>query len=465
MMTMRWICCVLGIAVILPGSGVAEEAVLFRFSRPINVVGQAQEEWFSVLLDSDVYAATRDSFPDLRVLDAGDRLVPFLIRRVSEPRTEQVRKIWTAVNPTLMPLDNNGMEIRIILKPEDPSPLALNFVTPLQNFEQQVRVFSTAEGTESMLVDGVLIFDYSQFMDVRRTEVVLPPTSAREFRIVIDALTSDQESQLLELTRSLRGDAEDIRTEKTTIQRRPFRIDRIDLWTEQADKIVHADKVQPWPVTDLKVTQDSEENQTLVEFVSRREPLTELTIVTGSRNFSRHAVLQIFDDKSANHADLKTIADTTISQFQLRDFQEEHLTIRLPETRRDSLRLVLDNGDSPALSIDAVNAFGHQDEVVFLGKPDQNVRLVYGSETAQPPNSDTVALMTALARGIQPVTATLGVQSAIAGSGAQKPVDVKSLLNNPFLMGSVIGILVILLGWGLYQASRRIDQMPHGDAE
>jgi len=465
MMTMRWICCILAISVILPGPGVAEEAVLFRFSRPIQMVGQSQEELFSVLLDSDVYAATRDSFPDLRVLDADDRLVPFLIRRVSESRTELVRTLWTAVNPALMPLDNSGMEIHIILKPEDPSPLGLNFVTPLQNFEQQVQVFSTADGTESMLVDGGLIFDYSQFMDVRRTEVLLPPTSAREFRIVIDALTSDQESQLLELTRSLRGNAEEVRTEKTMFQRRPFRIDRIDLWTEQVEKIGHADKVQPWPVTDLKVTQDSERNQTRVEFASRREPLTELTIVTGSRNFSRHAVLQIFDDKSAKHSELETIADTTISQFQLRDIQEEHLTVRLPETRRDYLRLVLDNGDSPALSIDAVNAFGHQYEVAFLGKPDQNVRLVYGSDTAQPPNSDTVALSTALARGIRPVTATLGVQSAIAGSGAPKTVDVKSLLNNQFVMGAVIGILVILLGWGLYQASRRIDQMPRGDAE
>lgn len=465
MMTMRWICCVLGIAVLVPGSVVAEEAESFRYSRPIQMVGPAQEELFSVLLDSDVYAATRDSFPDLRVLDDEDRLVPFLIRRVSEARTEQVRKFWTAVNPTLRPLDNNGMEIRIILKPEDPSPLGLNFETPLQNFEQQVQVFAIADGTESMLVDGGLIFDYSQFMDVRRTEVVLPPTSAREFRIVIDALTSDQESQLLELTRSLRGNAEDVRTETTTIQRRPFRIDRIDLWTEKAEKVGQADKVLPWPVTDLKVTQDSEENQTLVEFASRREPLTELTIVTSSRNFSRHAVLQILDDSSASHSDFETIAETTISQFQLRDIQEEHLTIRLPETRREYLRLVLDNGDSPALSIDAVNAIGHQYEVVFLGKPDQNVRLVYGSDTAQPPNSDTVALTTALAKGIRPVTATLGVQSAIAGSNAPKPVDMKNLLNNPYVMGAVIGILVILLGWGLYQASHRIDQMSREDTE
>ena len=52
--------------------------------------------------------------------------------------------------------------------------------------------------------------------------------------------------------------------------------------------------------------------------------------------------------------------------IQLRDFQQEHLTVHLPKIQRDYLRLVLDDGDSPALSIDAVNAFGHQDQVVFL---------------------------------------------------------------------------------------------------
>ena len=47
--------------------------------------------------------------------------------------------------------------------------------------------------------------------------------------------------------------------------------------------------------------------------------------------------------------------------IQLRDFQQEHLTVHLPKIQRDYLRLVLDDGNSPALSIDAVNAFGHQD--------------------------------------------------------------------------------------------------------
>lgn len=463
MTEMRSIFCVLWIGVMLSVTSVAEDAS-FRFSRPIQAESPAQEELFAVPLDSDVYAATSDSFPDVRVFDAEDKLVPFLIRVVSETRTEKVRKVWAAKDPALKPLENNGMEIRIALKAEDPSPLGLSFATPLQNFEQQVRVFATADGIESPLVDGALIFDYSQFMDVRRTEVTLPPTTAREFRIVVDALTADQESQLLELTRSLRGDAEDGRTETTTIQRRPFRIDQIDLWTEQAEEIRQVDIVRPWPVTDVKVTQDAEQKQTLVELESLSEPLTKLTIITSSKNFSRHVQVQVEDDSGAGPK-WKTIADTTVSQFQLRDFQEEHLTISLEETRCSRLRLLLDNRDSPELTIEGIEAVGHQHEVVFLGKPDQETRLVYGSDVAEPPKHDTVALTTALAKGIRPVPAKLGVQAAIVNSGSGQSVHMKSLLNNPLALGAVIGVLVIALGWGLFQASRRIDQMPRGDAD
>ena len=447
---------------ILPACGIADEPAAFRFTRPIQVEGLTQEELIAVSLDSEVFAATRDGFPDLRVVGADEKLVPFLIRSATETRTQKVRKSWTATDPALKPLENNGMEIRIELKPTDPQPVGLRFETPLQNFEQQVRIFATVDGTESTLVEEALIFDYSKFMDVRRTEVILPATTARAFRIVIDSLTSEQESQLLVMTRSITGGDESGRTEQTAIQRRPFRIDRIELWTEEADHSHQADVVQAWPVTDLKVTSDAEHQQTVAEFTSRREPLTGLRIRTSSRNFSRHATIQIRTE-SGNDVKWLTIAASTISQFQLRNLQEEHVTICLPETRHDRLRLVIENGDSPELAIDAVEAVGLQYEVVFLAAPDMQCRLMYGSASADAPSHDTAALNMALTNNISPIAATLGPQSVIQESAIVKPVELKSLLNNPIVLGAIVGGLVIVLGWGLYQASRRIERMPPDD--
>jgi hypothetical protein len=36
-------------------------------------------------------------------------------------------------------------------------------------------------------------------------------------------------------------------------------------------------------------------------------------------------------------------------------------------------------------------------------------------------------------------------------------------LNNPLLLGVVIGVLVVVLAWALYRAARRMDQGP-GDS-
>ena len=361
-------------------------------------------------------------------------------------------------------MESNGLEIRITLDKDDPSPMGIRFITPLKDFEQQVRIFAIVDGTESTLVDAALIFDYSKFMDVRRTEVAIPSSTSREFRIVIEALTSDQESQLMELTRSFRNDAEDRRTEKITIQRRPFRIDRIEFWTEKAELTRKADVVLPWPVTDFTVTHDAELKQTLVTFDTHREPLTAVNVAASSRNFSRHAAVQV-EKHSGIESNWQTIAEATISQFQLRDFQEQHMSISLPETRAGKLRLVLENRDNPPLTIDAVETPGHQHEVVFVGAPGRSVRLVYGSDSAQAPELDTVALTTALAKDISPVAATLGIQTMNTTSAVSKPFAAKNLLNNPLVMGAVIGVLVVVLGWGLFQASRKIDQMPRVDED
>ena len=102
---------------------------------------------------------------------------------------------------------------------------------------------------------------------------------------------------------------------------------------------------------------------------------------------------------------------------------------------------------------------------MFVGTPGKSVRLEYGSDSAQAPELDTVALTTALGKDITPVTATLGIQTVNSSSTAPQPLDAKSLLNNPLVIGAVIGVLVIVLGWGLFQASRKIDQMPRGDGE
>ena len=271
----------------------ADSYIRFRFTKEIQTEPRTQEELVVVPLDSDVFAATKNRFPDLRILDASGRAVPYVLHKATETKPQTIRSYWPAREVSLKPLDGEALEIRVRLNEKDLQPSGFRLVTPLKNFEQRVRVFGADAAAEKPLVPDAVIFDYSQYMDVRQPDVRLPKSADREFRIVIDGLTSDQESQLLDLTRRLRGGKEEDRSERTTIQRRPFRIDRIEFWSEQTQLSVKKEMSASYPIQKFEVREDQDKHQTVIDVHTRREPLNELRLQTSTRNFSRKAVVLV----------------------------------------------------------------------------------------------------------------------------------------------------------------------------
>jgi len=52
------------------------------------------------------------------------------------------------------------------------------------------------------------------------------------------------------------------------------------------------------------------------------------------------------------------------------------------------------------------------------------------------------------------------MQSANAAASESPPLNARRLLNNPLVMGAVIAVLVAVLGWALFRATRRINEIP-----
>src|SRR4029079_11240310 len=120
------------------------------------------------------------------------------------------------------PLEDGSLEIIVHLRDKDPQPQGLRLVTPLGSFDERVRMFTSADGTDwKTLGDEAVVFDYSQYIDARNDAIDFPVTTDRYFKIVIDHVTQELESQLKELTRRLRGDEETHRDETILIERRP----------------------------------------------------------------------------------------------------------------------------------------------------------------------------------------------------------------------------------------------------
>ncbi|MBS0204148.1 MAG: hypothetical protein JSS49_14690 [Planctomycetes bacterium] len=456
------VCLVCGVAGVANG-----DDSTFRFKKSISASAKAEESLVAVPLDSDVYAATQSDLADLRLQDEHRTNLPFLIRKSQELRAHTVRrKTWTAAKPAVRPLDNGGLEITLELDEKDPQPNGLTLVSPLHNFEQQVRILTSADGQTWEPVGGeTVIFDYSRYMDVRNDNVPFPASARKHVRLIIDDVTVEQQSQLLELTRTLRDDDEVGRSEKVVIDRRPFRIERIDFWVDSSEEVGKGDHKLPYQISGYKVSEDPKTHQTIITIETRREPLTSLILESTARNFSRHCVVEIAEPQGVQTS-WSQIGTATLSRLDFKDLKREELAVTFPETRAANYRLVIDNRDSSPLEVTGIKAEGNVYELVFLSAPKASCQLLYSDSEAKAPHYDTASIQTLLTESYRPEVLKLGAEEAIDGAGPAG-FQWSKLINDPRVMTVVIGVLVVLLGWGLYGAVKRMDatEPPSADAK
>ena len=435
-----------------------------QFAKPITLPVMESEELIAVPLDSDVYALSPTNYPDLRIVGADNAAGAFLVRRGQANLSRKVRQTWDAEKLALKPLADGGLEISFQsdLKKHPQPPQGIRFVSPLVNFEHHVKVESSTDGEnwQTLVADG-LIFDYSQFMDVRNLTLEslnIGDKKPTHYRITIADVTQEQQSQLLELSRSLRTGEETSRTERITINRQPFRINQIELWIDEVRHDVPADREADYPLIVDHVEQDAKLKQTLVYLKSRREPLTEIAISTPARNFTRQARIEIPVERGTTKT-WQTIGAANLARVDFRTLQRESLTLKIPETRASEYRLVIDNRDSPPLEITHLTAKGHAYEAVFLAAPTGKYNLTYGNESLDAPNYDTAALAVSLREGFTPLVATLGAQTEVDAPPAPAESLFKRLVNDARFMTLTIGVLVLILAAGLYRATRHLDEL------
>ncbi len=454
------------VSILLLPAAAAEQPQL-RYSKPLVLPTLEQEELVAVPLDSDIYEATQDSLSDLRILTDDDVEVSNLLRKVVTTRSTTFHNYWAAKKPAVEPLPNGGLQITLQLEKDDPQPSGLRLNSSLRNFRHHVRIESSVDDQnwQPLVTDG-LIFDYSQFMDVRNVELPLPPSDdsstadkPRHFRITIDDVTQEQESQLLELTRRIAGDQEKERLESISIRRQPFRIDRIDFWQDVVHEHTTGDKRTSYPLSGFQIELDPEHKQSLVYVESRREPLTSIRLDIPDRNFSRSAHVDV-ERTVRNEQVWRPMGNATLEKLQFGNLDRTKLFIRFPEIRDKKYRVVVDNRDSPPLDIRGATARGSVYEVVFLAKPGENYRLAYGNSTLAAPHYDTAAIASSLAANYQPLAAQLGKQVALAVVTEPSQPLLLRLLSDARFLGIATTLLVILLGFGLFHAVHRLNSLP-----
>ncbi len=443
-----------------PRPGLAAEAE-FRFRKEIDRKASPGEELLAAVLDRDVYAATRADYPDLRIHDDGGAEVPYLLEQASQRQTERVREHCPSEVVSLRDVDGKYLEIIVKLSDKAPSAGGLTVVTPLTNYEHRLRVFGLRGDHDwTPLVSEGLIFDYSRYMDVRNGDVHLPANEFRRFKLEIEQVLDQRESPFLELAEKPRDGRKEKRVEVSQIERRPFRIDRIDLWRTVERESALKPRPTGYAVEAFQIEQDAREKVTRINVRSRREPFTGFTLETPSRNFSR-SVRVLIPVTEGVRTEWQEVGHGTVHRFQFRGFHKEELMVRFAERRSESYQIVIDNADNPPLEIKSVHAEGNLYRLVFLAAEGRMYRLDYGSDAAPPPRYDTAAVLASLGPGYQPIEVSLGSQAKVPGY--RSGIGLSKLLNSSAVLFLALALMIVVLGWVLLRAGKQIKKLPDAD--
>ena len=437
----------------------AGEPDRFRWQRLIDLPEVTSMQLVAIPLDSHFYSATRADRNDVRLLNNKSEVTGFVIHAAREKANRSVRKFWPAIQKSAT-VDSAGLHVEFELAASDPIPEGIRIRTSLRDFEHQVQIDSSADGT-SWVPTGppTLIFDYSQHVDARNDLLPIGRTNHRLFRLTIEKVTAYLESQVMQLRQNFENGQQADRSESTTILRRPFRLDRIEFYRDESKFDDESLRKIAYPALNFQSTEDAKMHQTVLTFETQREPITRCRIITDSQNFSRAATIEAESENGSGTKEWNTLSTATLTQFAIGAVRRDDTTFVITKTDSNRYRIRIQNGDSPPLAITNVEVSGPQYELSFLANPGQALHLVYGSADASAGQYDVAAVQAALRAGEPP---TFGSMSAPIEQPDSGPVITKTARpwnDSRLLIGGLI-ILTVVMGIGLYRAARQIQQSP-----
>lgn len=436
------------------------------FRKSVKLPAESRAEFTSVPLDRELYSGTTESWNDLRLLDSKEKEVPFLLhRQVKEERKSQ-RTLTAIAQPQVRPLEDNRLEIIFTIdrKKHPHSIDGITLATRLRDFEHRVSVETrTSDDTPwRSLVNDAIIYDYSRYMDVRNLDIPFAEKSLSPeettFRILIEQVTQDKESQFRELTRSLKDGATNDVQEKLMINRDNLKLDGVSYWHDVETIVSSVPVLTDYTVEVQTRKEDEKSKQTIIEFTSQREPLSQLELTTEDKNFHRVVTLYSLGETAslATNAE-RYLTQSSITQISLPNSARSDLLIKFPATRSTRYRLVIANGDSPPLKDLNIRAKGETVELLFLAQPNEQYSVVYGNLLLDAPAYDTLAIKTALDLKLEPTLASLDPANTYAITDPRS--EWEKILENRWLLGGLFATLILILGLTLFQASKRLSSI------
>lgn len=444
------------------------DAGQFQYVRKINLPSNATASIVSFKLDEDIFTRTDDNYANMRIFDAKNAEVPFMVRVAK--RTVPVVSECAVRMSTISFEKQADNKIEIVLESvsNEVSPSVVAVMTRQKNYEKQV----TVSGSRDCIVWDVLalntpIFDYSKYIDLNNNRIEVKPGTYKYYKVEILNFSESHRSPLTSILQEKEGGEITRETEQSILVNEEFKVDEIR-FLEKRETLTETEKVtQSHPVHNLSVTNDAERHETTVTVDLRRSPVTSLTLFAQEANYSRSVEVygtDAVDEKhvrrfGADDTDQHLVASSVISKVEIGGYKHDRTTIRFNQPQRyQRYKIVIRNLDSPPLNVYGVSAEGEVHEAFFFCDPKYQYRLLYGAKEMEPPRYDIADVLDkTVVSGIG--VCTLGaeqknpVATAAASGVAQQIVTSRRLLVGAILL--MVCTLVWLIGVAVSGVNKR----------
>ena len=409
----------------------------------------------ALVLNDEVFAELNLRASNLRLFEADQREVPYLLRPRTEQLTHTEERSFPVAPLTFREMKDNRAEI-VVARPAEPGvPVALLLHSGQANYEKRITVSGSRDQQNwTTLTESQPVFDYTRYVDVRNNRVTLPPGEWAFYRIEISNLAEDRKAVFTEVIRQLQGGAEQVtETETARIRQEPFRVERLELVLQQERPQRERPVLTRWKVPAFEVHHDPTAHVTHVEFELRRQPLVALWLVPRDRNFSRRASVSGTDESGPN-ASWLGLANATLTRIEAAAGHQPQLKLDLGEPRRFArYRIVLYNQDNPPLDIESVQAEAETWEALFF-PPAGPVRLYVGGPVAVAPQYDIGAVLAASPR---PEPQLWTVAPAATNPAYRVATPPKAPLSGRALMVIAIVAMVAVLFVVIAKTAKQVD--------
>ena len=433
----------------------------FLFSRMLQGVPARENEIVSITLDAPVFAASAGGFRDLRELDDRNVEVPCTVEKVTTNATRVVRRPLASRAVALKELPGNRIEAEFELTNEGDRADGLEIRTPLKDFVRAVTVQGSADGADwRPLVEAAEILDYTRYLDVRRTDVVLPAGDCRRFRITIGNAAEERAQPLVRLVRQRGGTGAGAETLTQEMLRTAFRIDGVAFWRNETVVESSQEIRRAWDLPPPARAEVTREKATEFTLDAARRPVSRLTLSTDTKNFSRRAVVRVPTVENGVDA-WREVASARLASVDLPGYAEQSMSIDFPEQRAAEIRVTVPNGDNPPLAAVKFSAEGPVYRLLMLAATGQTYRLYYGAPEMEAPAYDLAAVLAPVRQGLQPTEWPMGPPEASATYRARGGA---TWLNSPALLtGAIILAALVLLGI-LARSMKSVGRKLDGDS-